>query len=157
MLIPVVALALLPLLSAVLILRAVSIGRKMGAPLWLLNRRPRLQFLGVLVCSPLLIAVNLLRDFGPVTVFVISLTGLLAFAIALTDLLYSGMMGVYENGIVWNSVSVCFSSVTGFNWVDPYTLSLRITGRSNLLLSNPFQTNIGRLAECLEDKLSHPR
>lgn len=119
---------------ALLSLRALVLGR-MGGRETEFPRRAKRQFVGVLVAGPLLVAIDCLRAFDPVVSLALSATGLFGFVVALADILCVGIGGIYENGIVWNSVAVFYRRVESFARLDPLSVEIATRGRSRRIVS----------------------
>lgn len=90
--------------------------------------RSWLQFHGILIVSPLLPIIALLRSLDPLIVITVSILGFLCFMIALRDIMFGKISGIHQNGFVWNGTVVMFDAVTGVDTRD--TAALVVSVRS---------------------------
>jgi hypothetical protein len=153
--IPVIALALFPPCAVWVIIRRAVLLRKLGSLRSPFPRKAQLQFIGILVCTPVLPLLNFVRHFDALTQFAISGTGLLGFYIALYDLLLVRIGGVYENGILWNAGVAFFSGVASFSRVDPRTVEVVEAGGSRRVFSFPDEASAEAAFASLETSV-HP-
>jgi hypothetical protein len=120
-LIPKLALFMLPV-SAVYVAFAAGRARAaMGALRQSFTARPSFQFIGILLLTPTLIALNFIRYFDALTVFAISGVGVLGFHVAARELSFALIAGIYENGVVVNGAAVFFETVDSAREEDPHT------------------------------------
>lgn len=124
LIIPVAGFALLPICAVILFFRRFRLLGRLGLREIAFPNRMQLQFIGILVCAPVLVALCFWRDFDPLVMFALSLTGVFGFSIALCDILLIRSGGVYANGIVWNTVAVFYDSIVSFRQLDPFTIEL---------------------------------
>jgi hypothetical protein len=115
-------------------------------------RRSRFPFLGLLFFSPFVVAIPYIRQLDlPVTVAV-SAVGCACFVLSLHDIVFSGVRGIYERGLVLNAGCFPFSAVAAWDRPDPYTIRLR--SRSGLRGS--FSSEDVALVTLVADRLEKP-
>jgi len=118
------------------------------------SRKSNRQFVGILLCSPLLIFLGYWKNFNAVTMIAMSCAGLIAFMVSLSDILFIGIGGLYEKGLVWNSTIVFFDRIRSFRQIDPFTIEIRIALRGRKI----FVFSDIELAESMRVKLeSYPK
>jgi len=81
----------------------------------------------------------------------LSCAGVIAYMVSLSDILFIGIGGLYEKGMVWNSTVVFFDRIRSCARIDPYTIEIQIPlrGRKTFVFSNL------ELAESLRAKLEN--
>lgn len=127
---PIVALSLLPLSLIVVCAQARRARSSMGTLVEPFPIRPSLQFIGILVAAPVLIALNLIRDFDPLTVFAISGVGVLGFFIACREMAFGRVSGIYDKGIIWNGSAIAFADVDSAVAEDASTILITLRDRA---------------------------
>ncbi|MCD1655664.1 hypothetical protein K7J14_13280 [Treponema zuelzerae] len=147
--IPAAALCLLPACAAVVLLRLRKALRAVGPAIEKFSGKIRLQFIGVILASPLLVSLLFIRSFDPLSTFAIAGTGVIGFYIACQDLFFSRYCGVYARGIVWNGSWIEFVSVESWRRLDPYSLSLLLTGREKRIFAFPDSALLDRVSAVL--------
>ena len=141
--IPAAALCLLPACAAVVLLR---LRKALGPAIEKFSGKIRLQFIGVILASPLLVSLLFIRSFDPLSTFAIAGTGVIGFYIACQDLFFSRYCGVYARGIVWNGSWIEFVSVESWRRLDPYSLSLLLIGREKRIFAFPDSALLDRVS-----------
>lgn len=111
MIIMIIAYGTLPLIMAITFYRLKKTLATLGKNIQSFPARPAYQFIGILIASPSLIALPLIRSFDFLTIFAITGVGVMGFFIAFQELIYSRYSGLYEKGIVWNAISVKFEDI----------------------------------------------
>lgn len=151
MIISTIAFGFLFLGSIVVLVRRFKVLKRMGTCENGFSRKSNRQFAGILLCSPLLIGLGFWRDYGALPLIVISCAGLMAFLVSLSDILFIGIGGLYENGLIWNSTVVFFDRVRSFAQIDPFTIEIQLAwrGRKTFVFSSP------ELAQSLRAKLEN--
>jgi len=124
------AFGLLFLGSVIVLFRRLTLLSRLGKRERGFPRKSKRQFIGVLLCSPLLIALGLWKDYNAITMTALSCTAILAFIVSLSDILFIGIGGLYERGFVWNSTVILFSRIKTFAQKDPYTMEIRTAWRT---------------------------
>lgn len=130
MLVPAIAFVLLPVSALFSYLRSRLIVRSLGALETPFVRRLRKQFFGIMFCTPVLIALNYIRDFDLLVRIAVSGVGVLGFYIAFHDMLFSLLGGIYEKGIVWNGTWVLFEDIDFLDERDTHTLTFQMKDRT---------------------------
>lgn len=153
--IPAIALALFPLCAVWVIIRRALLLRKLGSLRSPFPRKSQLQFIGILVCTPVLPLLIFVRDFDALTQFAISGTGLLGFYIALYDLLLVRIGGIYENGLLWNAGVALFAEVASFSRIDGRSIEVLDAGGNRKAFVFPDEATAVAAYACLETS-AHP-
>ena len=83
------------------------------------------QFHGILILTPLLPVVALLRGLEPPIVVAVTVLGVLCFMIALRDIMYGRLSGIHQTGFVWNGTVIMFCAVAAVDASDPTALVVR--------------------------------
>ena len=151
-LIPVVALSLLPVSFAVVYVQSRRARSSMGSVVETFPLRPSLQFIGILLAAPVLIALNFIRDFDLLTVFAISGVGVLGFYIACREMTFGGVSGVYENGLIWNGSALAFPDVDSAVAEDANTLLITLRDRARRRFFSNDTARIERVLALLREK-----
>jgi hypothetical protein len=133
-LIPAAALMALPFVVVFFLIRRHFLLRSLGSRTVAFPHRMQFQFIGILVCSPSLIALNFVRELGLEATLALSVTGLVGFCVAIADVLLIRVGGVYENGIIWNTAEIRYSDVESFAQLDPFCIELCEVGFVKRLL-----------------------
>ena len=137
--VPLAAFISLPALTAFYAIKARLIARNVGERTFAFPQKALLQFHGILIVSPLLPLLALLREFDILTVIAISVLGVLCFMVAIRAVLFGSLAGIHEAGFVWHGTVILFSDVESFSVVDPFTLIVRAhSGRSHTIVSNDY-------------------
>ena len=130
MIIPVIAYGILLLGTIVVLFRRLKLFKRMGAREREFSRKSNRQFIGILLCSPLLIVLGYWKQYGSLMMIALSCAGLIAYMVSLSDILFIGIGGLYEKGMVWNTTVVFFDRIRSCAQLDPYTIEIRIPWRS---------------------------
>lgn len=152
--VPLVAFALLPIETVYLIIRVRLIKKSMGEREESLARRLRKQFFGVMFCTPILIALNYIREFDLIVRIAISGVGVLGFYIAVHDMLFSLIGGIYRNGIVWYGAWVLFKDIDCIELVDPYTLVIQLKDRTRKVFAPGTSAPVEHVAALITARLA---
>jgi hypothetical protein len=80
------------------------------------------QFHGILVITPFLPVVALLRGLEPLVVVAVTALAVLCFMIALRDVMYGRLSGIHQTGFVWNGTVIMFCAVAAVDASDPAAL-----------------------------------
>ncbi|ULQ60930.1 hypothetical protein K7I13_06645 [Brucepastera parasyntrophica] len=152
--IPAVSFCLLPVIFIVCFVRSRSLRKKMGARELVMPQKYRLQFLGVLCSAPILIGLTYIRKFDALSVTAICGVGVLGFFIAIQDILYSGISGVYENGLIWNSSYLFFNDIDEVSLPEEATLVLLTKDRTRKVFSSNDTALLTNVKEVIEKKLN---
>lgn len=150
MIIPLFGLVLLPLSALLVGVRAVWVRSLMGRREFAFPRALKFQFVGVLLCAPVLIFLNYVRDFDLIAKIAITGTGVLGFHIALADIVNGHLGGIYENGIVWNGSAVFFRDLDGYVLPDAVSVLLQTRNRERRIIVPESPSVLGRLVAKLE-------
>lgn len=135
MFVPLAALALLPLCAVPVLWRVYRLKIGIGPREYRFPRQKRFQFLGVLLCSPILIALCFFRSRDLLTIIALSLTGTLGFYISLADIMFARLGGIYERGLVWNGAILRFDCMKGFVRPDATSVLVRMrSGEQKLIV-----------------------
>lgn len=151
-LMPVVALALLPVSLVVALAQASRARVSVGVLVEPFPLRPSLQFIGILAASPVLIGLNFMRDFDPLTVFAISGVGVLGFYIACREMAFGRIAGIYGDGIIWNASAISFADVDSAVMEDPFTAVITLKDRSRRRFFSNDPAKIDRVLALLREK-----
>ncbi len=120
--VPVVSLVLLPLSALQVVVSTLVIKRRMGPLVEAFCPRFHLQFVGILIFSPVLIALAWYRGFTSLPLFALCGVGVIGFYIAARDLFVSRFTGAYEEGVLWSNATVLYDRIDSLVHLDPYTL-----------------------------------
>jgi hypothetical protein len=152
--IPLAAFALLPVTALFILIRAHLLERKMGPCEQPCPRKISLQFFGVMLCTPVLIALNYVRDLDVLTRIAVCGVGVLGFYIALHDLVFSRINGIYRNGLVWHGTSVFFSDIDTVENLGPATFLVTLHDRSRVTIVASSDTQAAQIRLALEKTLN---
>ena len=125
MIIPYGAFAFVLLGSGVYFVKMHHIVRKMGRHECWLPQRSRRQFVGILVCTLILVILPLVRRYDLLIEVSVCALGVIGFLIALRDILYAHRNGLYENGFIFNGIAVFFADIVSCARIDPDTLVIQ--------------------------------
>lgn len=150
MFIPLAGLVLLPLCALLVTVRAVCVRARMGRREFSFPRALKFQFVGILLCTPVLICLNYLRDFEPIAKIAITGTGVLGFYIALVDLINGRLGGIYENGIVWNGSALFYRDLDGYVLPDAVSVLIQTRNRERRIIVPGSAPVLDRLVAKLE-------
>lgn len=144
--IPLVGFALLPISALYVVLLSRSLRSRLGARVECFLRPVRFQFFGVMACAPTLIALNFIRDFDPAVRIAITGVGVLGFYIALHDMLFARLGGLYEKGLIWRGTCVFLEDIDLLERPDPYTVIIQTLDRSRITLAADKAETADRIA-----------
>lgn len=151
--IPAVAFCLLPAAAVQIAILARVARSRLGERRECFVRTLRLQFLGVMACTPVLIALNYIRDFDLLVRFAISGVGVLGFYIALHDMYFARLGGLYDNGIVWRGAIVYFDELDFIEKPDPFTVVFQTRDRTRTTVVMNDRAAADRVAAYVEGLL----
>ncbi|MDR2898144.1 MAG: hypothetical protein LBU99_04945 [Spirochaetaceae bacterium] len=84
---------------------------KLGSCLLPFPRKKSIPFIAALACIPLLFALLFFRDFGGLLNIVLGLSGGLCVHMAMQDIIYRSISGVYEKGICADGKLLWYSDI----------------------------------------------
>jgi len=153
MIIPAISFSFLLLGSAVVLFRRVRLFMRMGARELEFPHKSNRQFIGILLCSPLLIVLGYWKQYGSIMMIAISCAGVIAYMVSLSDILFIELGGIYEKGMIWNTTVVFFDRIRSCAQLDPYTIEVRIPWRTRKV----FVFSDTELVKTLRHKLDNYR
>lgn len=121
-------------------LRLKKLRRKAGAPVLPLKRKQNALMYAVLVCAPLLIVLQTVRDFGLPVNAVLCGCALFGAEVVIRDRILGGMAGVYEHALVADGRFFLLSDITalptlsyedGSEQESLYARSLKVVTRTS--------------------------
>lgn len=137
--VPLAAFFAFPALTAFYAVKVRLIARGVGERTFAFPQKSWMQFHGILIVSPLLPLLALLREFDILTVIAISALGVLCFMVAIRSILFGVLAGIHEAGFVWHGAVILFSDVESFSVIDPVTLTVRSrSGRYHTIVSGDY-------------------
>lgn len=150
MIITIIAFALLPVSAIAVFARMRGILRQLGERSEAFPVKSPLQFVGILILAPVLVALPLMRDFDMLTVFAISGVGVMGFFIACQEIAFARHGGICANGVIWNSTWVLFSDVDSVVKSDSNTLMILLRDRSQKFFVSTNTETVERVARLFE-------
>lgn len=150
MIITIAAFALLPVSAIAVFVRMRGILRRLGERREAFPVKSPLQFAGILILAPVLVALPLIRDFDMLTVFAISGVGVMGFFIACQEIAFARHGGICANGVIWNSTWVLFGDVDSVVKSDPNTLMILLRDRSQKFFVSANKETVERVARLFE-------
>lgn len=137
--VPAAGLAAIPVLAVIRITAHFLLKKELGDPVSLFGGGRPLHFFGILLCMPLLVSLNFIRDFDLLTEIAITGTGVLGFYIALSDILSSRINGLYRTALVWNGEAIRYASIDEVSRLDPYSIEVILKPRERKVIANSSQ------------------
>lgn len=148
--ITIVAFALLPVSAVAVFARMTGIVRLLGERTETFPPKSPFQFVGILILAPILIALPLIRDFDPLTVFAISGVGVMGFYIACQEIAFARHGGICSKGVIWNSTWVLYEDVDSIARSDPNTLMIVLNDRTRKFFVSSDTELVSRIAGVFE-------
>lgn len=150
MILPTVALTLLPVCFVVLYVKIQKIKLKMGqCELAFPGKSPYVY--GVVFISTIaLIAVNYIRKLEFLTVFAVCGVGVLGFYIGIKEFLYSCFAGMYTYGILWAGDYIFFTEIESYSLNERFTLTISTRDRGQKIIYLKDSQLICQIAEKIE-------
>ena len=148
--IPAISFCLLPVCAVILLLQLRVLKKKMGPCEYIFPHKFRMQFIGIMVCAPVLIGLNYFRNFDALTVFAICGVGVLGFYIAFHDILYMSVGGIYENGLIWNSAFLFYDTIDTVSHFEKTTIEIMTKDRNKKCIEFENQKIISQIIEKLK-------
>lgn len=145
--VPLVSLALMPLITVYVVVHTLLVRRRMGALVESFRPRFHYQFLGVLLFSPALVVLAWYRDFTSLPLFALCAVGVIGFYIAVRDLFVSRLTGVYNQGVLWSNAAVSFDELDALVQIDPFTLTFVLHDGSEKIFAVEDDDAVSRLQQ----------
>ncbi len=111
-----------------------------------------LDFL-IVFSTPVLIAVNYIRELGAFTVFSVTGVGVLGFTLGIKNLMYKRQSGIYQNGLIWLADSVLYTSIGEYTHSEPNAVSIVTQDRSQKTIILTDQKLILLISEKLASRM----
>lgn len=143
--VPFVSLISLPFITGFVVITTIFSRKRLGVLVEAFKPRFQYQFMGVLICSPVRIALAWYRNFSSLPLFALCAVGAIGFYIAARDVFISRLTGVYERGVLWSNGNLLFEDIDSIVKMDEYTVSFVLSNGSEKIFATEETTAIARL------------